>query len=103
MINFHGGTDEFVLGSKPIVNDLAKKLKAFPSISIELHGHVCCENDQVLSLKRVEKVKNELVSSGIDPKRIETFGHSNTQPIGDDTTLQGQAKNRRVEVIFKEK
>jgi outer membrane protein OmpA-like peptidoglycan-associated protein len=103
MINFSGGSDMFLTESRPIVIDLGKKLMAFTSISIELHGHVCCENDQELSLKRVERVKKELIKAGIDPKRIEIFGHSNTQPIGDDNTPAGQAKNRRVEVIFKEK
>lgn len=100
-LNFQNTLDILLPESQPKVLELAKFLNEHKEINIELHGHVCCSPHMKLSLDRARRVKRILVENGIDPKRIATFGHSNTQPIAKEDTEEGMTKNRRVEIIYK--
>ena len=51
-----------------------------------------------LSLQRAEAVRDSLISLGADPKKLQVSGAGETKPIADNTTEEGRAKNRRVEV-----
>jgi OOP family OmpA-OmpF porin len=54
--------------------------------------------NQKLSLRRAEAVKAYLVSKGIEANRIYTEGKGKKQPVADNKTADGRAKNRRVEI-----
>jgi OOP family OmpA-OmpF porin len=54
--------------------------------------------NQALSVRRAEAVKAFLVSNGIESSRVYTEGKGLTQPVADNATREGRAKNRRVEV-----
>ena len=54
--------------------------------------------NQRLSLRRAEAVKAYIVSKGVDAARVYTEGKGESQPIADNTTAEGRAKNRRVTV-----
>jgi outer membrane protein OmpA-like peptidoglycan-associated protein len=54
--------------------------------------------NNALSLARVESVKAYLVSKGVDANLIETSGKGKTQPVADNATDEGRAKNRRVDI-----
>lgn len=54
--------------------------------------------NQQLSEKRAEAVKAELVANGANPDKISTVGHGEDNPIADNSTREGRAKNRRVEI-----
>ncbi len=54
--------------------------------------------NQSLSAKRAQSVKAYLVSKGVDEKRIITSGKGSADPVGDNQTKAGRAKNRRVEI-----
>jgi OmpA-OmpF porin, OOP family len=54
--------------------------------------------NQALSIRRAEAVKAFLVSKGIESNRVYTEGKGLTQPVADNATREGRAKNRRVEV-----
>jgi OOP family OmpA-OmpF porin len=54
--------------------------------------------NQTLSVNRAESIKKFLVSKGIEPNRIYTEGKGKGQPVADNSTKEGKAKNRRVEI-----
>jgi len=54
--------------------------------------------NQKLSVKRAESVKAYLVSKGVEKNRVYTEGKGKKQPVADNKTAEGRAKNRRVEI-----
>ncbi len=71
-------------------------------IVIELGGHTDSigseEANQRLSQDRVNSVRNYLVNKGIDPGRLKAVGYGETQPVASNSSEEGRALNRRVEV-----
>ncbi len=87
---------------KARLDDLVGKLKAVNLEVIIAIGHTDSIGsnayNQKLSVRRANSVKAYLVSKGIEPNRIYTEGKGETQPVADNRTKQGRAKNRRVEI-----
>ena len=54
--------------------------------------------NEMLSQKRAENVRDYMISQGVRPELVAAQGFGETQPIGPNTTAQGRAQNRRVEV-----
>ena len=87
---------------KAKLDDLADKVKAINLEVIIAVGHtdsVGPDNyNQKLSMRRSQAVKAYLISKGIDKTRIYTEGKGEKQPVADNKTKDGRAKNRRVEI-----
>jgi OOP family OmpA-OmpF porin len=56
------------------------------------------EHNSKLSQQRAEVVRDYLVSIGVDPKKLEAIGAADANPIADNSTKEGRARNRRVEI-----
>ncbi len=54
--------------------------------------------NQRLSIRRADAVKNYLVQKGVEKNRVYTEGKGEKQPVADNKTAEGRAKNRRVEI-----
>ncbi len=54
--------------------------------------------NSVLSLRRAEAVRDELISLGAEPQKFQVAGEGEANPIADNSTDEGRAKNRRVDV-----
>jgi len=69
-----------------------------------IEGHTADLNrpeDQLeLSIKRAERIAEELVKRGLDANRIQTAGYGSTRPIAPSDTSENRAKNRRVEITI---
>ncbi|PRC93000.1 outer membrane protein OmpA [Solimicrobium silvestre] len=87
---------------KAKLTELAANLKNVNLEAIVTTGHTDsvgkAEYNQKLSVRRAEAVKAYLVSSGVAADRIYTSGKGATQPVADNKTADGRAKNRRVEI-----
>ena len=87
---------------KAKLDELVTKLKGIALEVIIAIGHTdsigSVEYNLKLSVRRAEAVKAYLVSKGIEPNRIYTEGKGKAQPIADNRTAEGRAKNRRVEI-----
>ena len=54
--------------------------------------------NQKLSVRRSDAIKAYLVSKGVEKNRVYTEGKGEKQPVADNKTTEGRAKNRRVEI-----
>ncbi|MFT3719849.1 outer membrane protein OmpA [Pseudorhodoferax sp.] len=84
------------------LDDLVSKIKDINLEVIIAVGHTDSIGteayNQRLSVRRAEAVKAYLVSKGVERNRVYTEGKGETQPVADNRTADGRAKNRRVEI-----
>jgi OOP family OmpA-OmpF porin len=87
---------------KAKLDDLVSKVKGINLEVIIAVGHTDSIGtdayNQKLSVRRAESVKAYLISKGIEKNRIYTEGKGEKQPVADNKTKEGRAKNRRVEI-----
>lgn len=78
-------------------------LESWGNVNIEVAGHTDSrgsdEYNTKLSQRRVEAVRNYLVSKGIAADRLSAKGYGESQPVADNATDEGRFKNRRVELV----
>ncbi|MCM5678058.1 OmpA family protein [Schlegelella sp. S2-27] len=84
------------------LDDLASKMDGINLEVVIAVGHTDAVGadayNQKLSVRRSEAVKAYLVSKGIEKNRVYTEGKGEKQPVADNSTREGRAKNRRVEI-----
>lgn len=90
--------------SDPTLAEIAKLLQAEPKLKLLIVGHTDgvggFESNRTLSQKRAEAVVAALTSRfGIEPKRLFPVGVSFAAPVAPNSTEEGRAKNRRVELV----
>jgi outer membrane protein OmpA-like peptidoglycan-associated protein len=93
---------------KPAASDNIKKLAVilnkYPDTDILIEGHTDNSGEdkynEELSVKRAEAVSNYTKQQGIKGPRITTVGYGETQPIESNETVEGKAKNRRVDIAL---
>jgi outer membrane protein OmpA-like peptidoglycan-associated protein len=81
---------------------IAAIMADYPGFHVQVDGHTDNignpEANKKLSQERAEAVVNYLTTKkGVDPSRLSAKGFGDTQPIADNKTKKGQAKNRRVD------
>ncbi|PST84011.1 hypothetical protein C7T94_04540 [Pedobacter yulinensis] len=90
--------------AKTNIQSLASSLNKYPGTDIRIIGHTdsigSASYNQSLSERRAAAVKSYAVSQGVPSSRLQTIGKGKTEPIADNSSENGRAQNRRVEVVI---
>ncbi|MDT8394166.1 MAG: OmpA family protein [Bacteroidales bacterium] len=101
-IFFETNSDKLKVASLAQLDELVSILKKYESAKLIIEGHADSTGEDAynltLSQKRTDAVKTYLMSRGIMESRLTGIGYGETKPIADNSTAEGRAKNRRVEL-----
>jgi OmpA-OmpF porin, OOP family len=101
-IFFATGSAKLLAKSYKSLKEVAQILKDSSTYKIDIDGYTditgSADKNQVLSENRANSVKQYLISNGVDESRITATGHGINDPVADNKTAAGRAKNRRVEM-----
>lgn len=99
-------TDSAVLRPEAVeqIARLGNILAKYPEDRIRIQGHTDSTgspaHNEELSLRRAEAVRDLLVSRGVHPRQVLVAGVGAAQPLADNSTPDGRARNRRVELYI---
>ena len=104
-ILFDTGKATLKAESMPEILKVAEYMKANPTARFEVQGHTDNQGSDAvndpLSQQRAEAVVKALEEQGVDPFNLRPVGKGSHEPVADNSTEEGRAKNRRVEFIKK--
>lgn len=89
--------------SKPAIDEVVKLLQSSPALKVWVVGHTdnvgTADANVALSNARAASVVKALVAVGIDARRLTPHGDGPFAPVAPNTTDEGRARNRRVELV----
>lgn len=101
VVEFEVNSDVITETGITLLNEILAILRLAPEIRIEIAGHADTHGkpttNLVLSEARASSVLLYLIAQGENPDRYTSVGYGDTQPIADNTTAEGRARNRRIE------
>jgi outer membrane protein OmpA-like peptidoglycan-associated protein len=102
-INFDTGKSTIKPESAKIVDQIVQMMKKAPELKISVEGHTDSvgtpEKNKILSQERAKAVVDAITREGIDAQRLRSAGFGQDKPVADNSTDEGKAKNRRVELV----
>ncbi len=103
-INYVPGSFEVDPKNMERIKDLARVLNFIPGIMLEINGYTDnigqAHANLALSEKRANRVRDYLVTMGVEKSRIKTYGRGEINFVASNDTAQGRTKNRRIEINF---
>ncbi len=103
-IQFKADSAELLPGEEERLNQIAEILKVAEGANFLIEGHTASTGyeagEMKLSLERAEAVARALKARGISSERFICKGSGGKKPIAPNTTAEGKAKNRRVEITI---
>jgi outer membrane protein OmpA-like peptidoglycan-associated protein len=106
-ISFDSGRYNIKANLQPVLNQFSQGLNSQPNTEVRIVGHTdSTGNDAVnqpLSVNRAQSTRDYLAAKGVDAHRISIEGHGAKQPIADNASDAGWAKNRRIEIYLAER
>jgi outer membrane protein OmpA-like peptidoglycan-associated protein len=104
-ITFNTGSTELSPAAQFNLDKLAGSFRQYGDNNIEVTGHTDSVGSNAsnieLSQKRAISVGKYLIGQGIDKNRIQVYGAGPSQPIASNSSEEGRAQNRRVEIKLK--
>lgn len=101
-VNFASSSARLVGESNRVLDEMAETLKRYSTMKVEVAGHTDSSGsrafNKTLSQRRAEAVLNYLVSKGVPAANLTAKGYGPDQPVAENETRAGRAKNRRVEL-----
>lgn len=106
-VSFDTGRADIRPNLRPILDQFASGLQNQPNTEVRIVGHTDnTGSDSIndpLSQRRAEAARDYLAARGVDPRRVLTAGRGEREPIADNTSDAGRARNRRVEIFLGER
>lgn len=106
-ISFDTGRSNIKPNLQPILDQFAQGLGNQPNTEIRIVGHTDSTGSDTLnnplSVNRAASARDYLVSRGVDSRRIQIDGRGEREPIADNNSEAGRAKNRRIEIFLAER
>lgn len=103
-LQFKPDSAELSDSEKGRLSQIAEILNTVPQAKLLVEGHTAKTGNEKgemrLSLERAKKIANELSKLGVDSERFICRGYGGEKPVADNSTPQGKAKNRRVEITI---
>lgn len=101
-IHFDVDRADLQVGASKTLDEVVRLLKSKPDLKVEIQGHTDStgtdEHNLELSQRRAETVKQYLILHGIANQRMTCTGLGESKPVADNSTEEGRALNRRVEL-----
>lgn len=101
---FATNKSDLLPGASERLNQVAEALKAQPDGDITVMGFTDSQGsdayNQTLSEKRAASVRQYLVEHGVPAEKIKSIGKGKADPVADNTSPEGRANNRRVEIVI---
>lgn len=105
-VSFDVGRSEIRPNFVPILDRFAQTLNENPATTVRITGHTDSTGSDAindpLSVNRAASTRNHLTSRGVNVQRIAIDGRGSHEPIADNSTEAGRARNRRVEIYVAE-
>ena len=107
-LNFAPGSPQIDSQYFGLLRKVQQAIRLFPEYSVAIEGHTDSfggdESNLNLSFSRAESVRDYLLANmsnqgGVNS--IESVGYGETRPIGNNETVEGRTKNRRIDVVLK--
>jgi peptidoglycan-binding protein ArfA len=102
-ITFANGGSALSPAAEQTLDQVADKLKACPGASITVNGYTDNTGDDAtnipLSTSRADAVADYLIARGVSRDRLTAKGRGAADPVADNASADGQAQNRRVEIV----
>ena len=103
-IEFETGAATIKASSYKLLDEIFESAVVAEGLKLGIYGHTdnvgSDQKNIPLSEQRADAVKSYLMKKGLKEARIETKGYGATKPIADNSTSEGKAKNRRVEIVL---
>lgn len=101
-VEFEPGSARLTAPAQRQLDAVAARLAAMPAQRLAIVGHTddagSAEANLALSLQRAEAVRSYLADHGVEPRRLDVRGAGAAEPRADNTTPEGRARNRRIEL-----
>jgi len=106
-ISFATGRYDIQPRLMPILDQFAQGLNQQPSMEVRIVGHTDSTGSDAinnpLSVNRAQSARDYLVSRGVVSSRISIDGRGSREPIADNATEAGRARNRRIDIFLAER
>lgn len=106
-ISFASGKSDIQPRLKPILDQFAQGLNQQGSMEVKIVGHTDTTGSDAinnpLSIRRAESARDYLISRAVASSRISTEGRGSREPIADNATEAGRARNRRIDIYLAER
>ncbi len=106
-ISFDTGRADIKANLRPILDQFAGGLSSQPNTEVRIIGHTDSTGsdatNDVLSQQRANAARDYLAARGVDSRRVVTAGRGKHEPIADNGSDAGRARNRRVEIFLGER